>query len=184
MSIKKPVYFMVDLETTGTIPGRHAIAEIGAVSLPLSEKRSFSQTVSPFLGAEADPESMAIHGIHPTTLEWNAATPGAAMQSFQEWVLRQAGGRTPVFCGWAAHFDHAFLAWYLGRYGIANPFHRAVLDTKALAAGYLHLDWAELNAGEIRQRLKLEERRPRHRALLDALDQAEILERLLELVGA
>lgn len=187
MSIKDPVYISVDIETTGTVPGRHAIVDLGAVKIPMAPLEAklgdiFCRRLGSWIGAEVDPEAMRVHGIAVETLEDSGTPCGLGIRLFQAWVLGVAKERTPVFVGWNAAFDWSFLTWYFGRYKVKNPFHHAVLDIKALAAGMLGIPWEKFNAGVVRQELGLTEKKPSHSALQDAMDQGEIFEALMKKV--
>lgn len=165
-------YCVVDLETTGGVPGRSKITEIGAVRL----KRGvivdrFERLIDP----EQDIPGIIqqITGIEPHMLE-GQPTIDEIIEPFAAFV------GDDVMVAHNAAFDLSFLNYerhrVTGRY-----FRQPWLDTLALARRLLHQRVERFNlralsewAGSVV--------RPRHRALGDAEATADVLLRLLDLL--
>ncbi|HNC97163.1 MAG TPA: hypothetical protein PKW90_13630, partial [Myxococcota bacterium] len=79
-------------------------------------------------------------------------------------------------------FDWSFVAWCYAAEELPNPFGYKALDTKALAAGRLHLHWFDTGKENLDSILGIppEDLTLKHRADYDAMYQAQILIRLLE----
>lgn len=146
MSEKQPVYkipkaskadwpdVMVDIETTGTTPGRHGILQIAAVRFDLM---SMDVDVTDTFNCSL---------TMPTHLHWEESTRRwwledkadllqeilsvqknwlEVMQEFAAWV----GTSQPTFWSKPTHFDFMFLSSYFKDAGLAVPFHyRAAND--------------------------------------------------------
>jgi DNA polymerase III epsilon subunit-like protein len=104
---------VLDTETTGLDPKRHALIAIGAVALDpdtLETVSEFSAFLSPREGSEWTPEAEAVNGIARTSL---------ALEDTEEIVipafLRWAGGRCTATVGWNLKFDLGFLCGALKR---------------------------------------------------------------------
>lgn len=119
---------MVDLETTGTTPGRHGILQIAAVRFDL-------------LRGWIDGEVFQAQLTLPSHLHWDEATRRwwlhpdrvgtlkeitssqedwiTVMKNFQAWV----GKGDPTFWAKPLSFDFPFLSAYFKDAGIHNPFH-------------------------------------------------------------
>lgn len=177
-------YVNVDIETTGTIPGRHAVIEVAWAD----EKSSESVLVLPHAGAEIDREAMLVNRIDLETLEWYdehlAGDWGCGVPLYAALIrLKEfAGPDEPTFVGWNAAFDWSFLSWAFGRCRVYNPFHYFPLDIKALACGKLGMEWEKCKIGAVRQALGLPPRTTeRHSALADCVAQQEVFKKLTEM---
>ena len=134
---------VVDVETTGLDPQRHAILEIAAALIDcenngnLKVTESYTEHLLPFEGAETDPEALACNGIDPFYPLRFAKTAKIGLENFFEPVRQQVraqGCSRAILVGHNAFFDHTFLNTAAQRCGIEhNPFHLfSVLDTVTL----------------------------------------------------
>jgi DNA polymerase III epsilon subunit-like protein len=182
------IYFSVDVEASGPVPGLFNLVSIGAV--PVSrreatwrpEEEVFYVELKP-ISPGFDPAAMAVHGIPRARLESEGTPADQAMRrlaGFVEGRVRRGEGR-PVFVGHNAAFDWAFISYYFERYGLANPFGYKALDIKSLAMGCLGIGWFDTNKENLETLLSLPPQDPVqvHRADYDALYQARILCALL-----
>lgn len=171
------VFFSVDVETSGPVPGRYSLLSIGACRVD-DPAVGFCADVRPE-GDSVDAEALAVSGLSLARLAIDGEPPRAAMQRFADWV-RSATPPTcrAVFVAFNAPFDWMFVADALHRHTGDNPFGHAALDIKALAMGALGLDWAETSFASLAARLGVTEPLP-HRALDDARLQAEVFRRIL-----
>jgi ribonuclease T len=140
-------FFSVDCETSGPLPGRHALLSIGVVAVTSQDGKwslgdSMYREWAPPAGTEEDPAATRIHGLSLEELRSRgvAATDGA--RELAEWVLARGSARR-VFVGYNAGFDWAFVLYALGAAGIANPFHHAPLDLKSAIWGAHGGAWRE-----------------------------------------
>lgn len=136
---------VVDVETSGLNPGSHALLEVAAVTLALSRENKFyrektlSYHVEPYLGAEFDPESLAVTGIDPHhPLRFPIPEKQALHNLFTEISLavEKAGCHRAILVGHNAWFDLAFLQAARKRCHFKTmPFHSfTTLDTATLSA--------------------------------------------------
>lgn len=185
------VYFCVDLEASGPVPGLFNMVSIGGVEVrpdPATGRmvrgRSFYYEIVPdFEGYEAG--TVEIHKLTREHLEANGLPSKQVMQHIADFVAEcvQPGER-PLFVGHNAPFDWMFVAWYFAWAQMKNPFGYNALDTKALMMGRHGLPWRQCNKerlAELHPQLTPPEPDLVHNALADAEFQADILIALLEM---
>lgn len=108
----------------------------------------------------------------------NGREPKAVMAEFEEWVKSISGRQTPVFVGFNAAFDWAFVNWYFHTYLGRTPFGVAPLDIKAYFMGLMGVDWEGTRSSRIPKMFKGPASQT-HNALDDARSQAQMFERML-----
>lgn len=181
------VYFSIDVEASGPVPGLYNLVSIGAVPVvsrdgrwhPLEDR--FYVELKP-IAAGFDPEAMAVHGISRHHLESHGVPADEAMRRLTLFAERHSAGARAVFVGHNAGFDWSYISWYYARFGLPNPFGYKALDTKSLAMGRLGIGWFETSKERLEQMLSdLPKQDPAqaHRADYDALYQAWLLCALL-----
>ena len=170
---------MVDVETTGTSPDRHAILQIGAVRfnadtgridhdmfnrcLSMPPTRCWDESTRDWW-AQQDP------AVFQDILD-RAEPPGQVMQDFFDWSTYW-----PIRRFWAKplSFDFPFTASYFRDYGFTNPYHYRTAENLASFVRGLHYpgrvpDVPQTEAG------------PAHNALNDCLMQIGHLFQHIEL---
>ena len=170
-------YISVDVETAGPSPDTHALLSIGAVAVNKMAD-TFYIELQPDRPA-TDPEAQAVHGLSLDRLLAEGTPPKRAMQEFERWVLRVAGGRRPVFVAYNAPFDWMFVNVYFHRYLGRNPFGHGALDMKAFYMGLTGTSWLEIRHGELAARYGVRAALT-HNALADAEDQALLFKGMLD----
>ncbi len=134
---------VVDVETGGFDPARHALLEIAAVMIQMdnSGRLSPGQTLAchvlPFLGAELDPGALAFNKIDPSHPFRDAVSEHDALKLVLNPIRKALGSQgctRAILVGHNAHFDLGFLKATVERTGYKrNPFHAfSVLDTVTL----------------------------------------------------
>jgi DNA polymerase III alpha subunit (gram-positive type) len=173
MSDKNEVFISVDIVTSGPIPGEYSLLTIGAVNV-YEENQAFECELKP-LNRKADPIALEITGLSLDELDRTGLLPKAAMSRFGGWL---SGLLTeddmPVFVGFNASFDWSFVNYYFHRFAGANPFGFAALDIKAYYMGAMGCKWSETRSSRIGARLNLQRTTGGHKALSDAMYQAEL----------
>ncbi|MBM3694364.1 MAG: 3'-5' exonuclease [Actinobacteria bacterium] len=170
-------YISVDVETAGPVPASYALLAIGACLVD-DPRQTFYAELRPTT-LEADPAALAVSGLSLEDLASHGAPPIEALARFTAWVTEVTPpDRRPVFVAFNAPFDWMFVADYLARFGVPNPFGHAALDIKALYMGVTGEPWERTSFAAVAGRLGLEVTLPHH-ALEDALLQAEIFRRVL-----
>jgi DNA polymerase-3 subunit epsilon len=163
-------FCVIDLETTGSTPGRCAITEVGAVKLRGGECLGTFQTlVNP--GVPIPPTITVLTGITEAMV-----LPAPRIETVLPALLEFIGDSVVV--GHNVRFDLAFLREALERTGRPAPAN-PVVDTCALARRLLRDEVPNLRLGTLASRLRLDHQ-PSHRALDDALATGDLLHVLLE----
>jgi DNA polymerase III alpha subunit (gram-positive type) len=170
------VYISVDIEAAGPIPGTYSMLSLGACVVGDYET-SFYAELQP-LNENCIPEAMAVSKFTLEQLRATGEEPGAVMQNFAHWIEKVRGDRKPVFVGFNATFDWAFINWYFHTFLGENPFGIGGVDIKAFYMGLAGSSWNETRSSQLPA-----EFRPRsnnvHNALADALSQGRSFASLL-----
>lgn len=134
---------VLDLETAGLDPSRHALLEVAVVTLDwtddtLSCKESHLWSVSPHEATEVDPKSLSFTNIDPYDPERESVKEETCIRECFRLVrkaIKENGCQRAVLTGHNAHFDREFLRAAQSRNSIGrDPFHPfTVFDTASLA---------------------------------------------------
>lgn len=135
---------IVDVETAGFDPHKHALLEIAAVIPEMDENgllfiaEVHSVHVQPFPGAELDQAALAFNGIdpnHPLRIAWEEKE--ALLKIFQpvRTAIKKNGCTRAILAGHNPSFDLSFINAAVKRTGLKrNPFHPfSTFDTATLA---------------------------------------------------
>lgn len=172
------VYISVDIETAGPNPGEYSLLTIGACKVS-DLQRMFYVELQP-VNAKFVPEALAISRLSMERLAKRGLPPKTAMAQFAEWVLAQTTeGEKAVFVGFNAAFDWMFVNDYFFRYLGHNPFGHTALDIKSFFMGLAGVTWEATTKRYIVPRY-LSNQQFTHHALRDAMDQAQIFNKMLE----
>jgi DNA polymerase III epsilon subunit-like protein len=167
----------VDIETAGPNPSQYSLLTIGAC-LVYDHRKTFYTELRP-VNNKMTPESFGVHHLDLKRLQERGVPPERAMENLEAWVKESTpAGCRPVFVAFNASFDWMFVSDYFHRFLGRNPFGHAALDIKALYMGLTGVPFAETTMSYIMPRY-LRDRELTHHALRDALDQAEIFEKIL-----
>lgn len=135
---------VIDVETSGLNPLTDALLEVAAVPICLDKQGKFfpdmtyAYHVEPFLGANIDPESLAITGIDPSYPLRFAIPEKQVLHNIFTKVaehLKKSGCRRAILVGHNAWFDLAFIQAAAKRCHFkTTPFHSFTsFDTATLA---------------------------------------------------
>jgi hypothetical protein len=191
----KEVWFSVDIEADGPIPGPYSMVSIGACAAGVHDGRTFSR-ISPDehtfhamlkpISDQWDPEALAVSGFSRRQLQAEGQNPEQAMHEFVSWVqrtLRELDAKQAVFSAYPLGFDWLFTYWYLMRFAGRSPFsHGRHVDMKTLYAAKANTSVSRSTKRFMPKRL-LGTRRHTHNALDDAQGQADLLANLMEWDG-
>lgn len=185
------VYFSVDIETDGPIPGVNSMLSLGAAAFAEDGKMlaTFSVNFETLEGATSDPDTMEWWATQPEA--WDACRkdlrhPASAIGSFVLWIqevcVLGAGQSTPrpVFVGYPAGFDFTFVYWYLIRFmgPGKSPFSFSALDVKSFAMAVMGCGYR--NVGKVTMKAFMPKDLPHtHIALDDAIEQGQLFMNLL-----
>jgi len=107
--------------------------------------------------------------------------PEEAMKSFNDWIMQESKEGRAVFVGFNATFDWSFVNWYFHKFLGKNPFGVGALDIKAYYMGVTGCSWDDTRSSKLPSILKSGPEGQRHNALSDAVYQASIFRKMIEL---
>ena len=181
------VYFSVDIEADGPIPGPYSMLAFGlAVAATFDgatfERRdpataTFYRELKP-ISDDFDAAALKVSGLDRGFLQRQGADPAEAMRDAAEWVRTQAAGARPVMVGYPVVFDWMFMHWYFVRFVAESPFgFSGALDLKTMYQQKARVTLDLAGRSKLPPELA-SSRRHTHNALDDAIEQAEIFNRL------
>lgn len=188
LSPKFDIYFSVDVETDGPIPGpfsmlSFAIAYAGAYDgqtfyKPPSHAHTFYKELVP-ISERFEQEALDVNGLDRSSLLTNGANPVDAMTEAAAWIRTVSGSGSPVIVAYPLSFDWSFLYWYFVQFsetGSPFGFSRA-FDIKTAVA--VSLKQTIVGSGRMHVPDSLKSDMPHtHNALDDALEQADIFQKV------
>jgi DNA polymerase III epsilon subunit-like protein len=177
---QQEIYFSVDIEASGPIPGEYSMLSLGACLVDAVE-HTFYAELRP-ISDRFVPAALEVTGFDLRELSTRGQQPITVMQNLLDWVTVESHGVSPVFVGFNAGFDWSFVNWYFHKFVGKNPFGVAPLDIKAYYMGLAGCLWDETRSSKLPQALKpARAEKNRHNALSDAVYQAGIFRRMMEL---
>lgn len=181
------MYFSVDVEADGPIPGPYSMVSFG-VAVAGSRAETFTPadpTAATFyrelrpISDDFVPQALAVSGLDRDALLRDGADPASAMSELNAWVLQTAGGAKPVFVAYPASFDWMFVYWYLIRFTGRSVFgHSNCLDVKTAYAIKADVPYGRAHKRAMPRHL-LSQRPHTHNALDDAIEQAELFANIM-----
>lgn len=172
----REIFISVDIETSGPIPGAYSMLALGACVVGAAD-RSFYSELRP-LSLSAVEDAMRVIGRPLSEFADKGRDPVIVMRDFREWIARIAGASSPIFVGFNATFDWAFVNWYFHTYLGENPFGVAGADIKSYYMGLTGVSWNETRSSHIQPQFKSPQPHVHH-ALADAVEQAEMFRRMI-----
>jgi ribonuclease T len=174
------LYISVDIEAAGPVPSVFSMLSLGAVVVD-DPKRTFYVELKP-VNDKFLPDAMKVVGRTLQDFAKNGHDPKEAMTAFRDWLLSVATAAKPVFIGFNATFDWAFVNFYFHEYLGENPFGFGGIDIKSYYMGMTGCAWEDTRSSRIRPELKGPSPHT-HNALDDAVEQAEMFKRMREKAG-
>jgi len=188
--MRPEIYFSVDIEADGPIPGPYSMLSLGAAAFRDGNENpiaTFTTNLKALPGAGQDPKTMEFWAKHLTA--WRAVRedpkdPAEAIPEFVRFVREvtssdagaarggsvRRGGHQPVFVAYPAGFDFTFVYWYLIRFAKTSPFSFSALDMRSFAMPLLKRPYRECTKKNFPQRW-FPEAKHTHIALDDAIEQ-------------
>jgi DNA polymerase III epsilon subunit-like protein len=174
--MREDVFVSVDIEADGPIPGDYSMLSLGAAVVGRPDL-TFYREIQP-ISRQFVPEALAVSGLDRDKLAEDGADPRTAMEELAAFLAGASRGTRPVFVGFNATFDWMFVNWYFIHFTGKNPFGISGLDIKAYYMGALgKRRWAETTKRHFDKRF-LSAAPHTHNALEDAIEQAEIFQKL------
>ncbi len=170
------IFISVDIEASGPIPGEFSMLSLGACVVGDMAK-SFYAELKP-TSEKFVPEALAVSNFDLEKLKRNGGDPAETMAKFSDWISAVAGENSPIFVGFNATFDWAFVNWYFYTFLNKNPFGIGGIDIKAFYMGLAGVTWDQTRSSQLPPEFKSDLVHT-HNALDDARSQADIFEKLL-----
>jgi ribonuclease T len=172
----REAYISVDVEAAGPLPPSYSMLSLGAVAVD-NPKATFYVELRPVNDASV-PAAMKVVGRSLQDFAQAGRDPKEAMAAFRDWLSSVAKDGKPVFVGFNATFDWAFVNFYFHEYLGENPFGIGGIDIKSYYMGMSGGTWEDTRSSRIPKELKDSSRRHTHNALDDAIEQAELFRRM------
>ncbi len=170
------IYISVDVETSGPIPCQFSMLSFGACVVKDTSKNIYRE-LKP-INENYEKKALEVCGFDIDALKKTGTEPATAMSDFDAWITDIARGGRPVFVAFNATFDWQFVNSYFITFLGRNPFGISGLDIKAYYMGKFSKKWGETTKRNFDKQF-LSGRKHTHNALDDAIEQAEIFEKLL-----
>jgi len=176
----KELYFSIDVETDGPIPGPHSMLSLGCAVFDTALIDTFSVNLNTLPDASGHPETMAWWATQP--IAWqatreNVVEPDVGLGKFVDWVNSFEGSAVAV--AYPAGFDFMFLYWYLIKFGYQSPFSFSCLDMKTYAMALLGTSYRKSNKKSWPKKWFSKDKRHTHVAVEDAVEQGYIFLNML-----
>lgn len=174
----------LDLETSGLDPLKHGILSIGAVNTETKETFYLEPRLEEF--KEIDPRALEVNGFTEEDVrDPSRISLGQALNEFMEWVQRC---EIKTLGGQNTHFDAGFLKEAMGRHNIEWIFGHRYVDLFSTAINVYQRETIKIPIKDGRFDINLDvilesvglEREGHHKALDDALLEAEAYNRLVK----
>jgi len=137
----KEIYFSVDIETDGSIPGPYSMRSVGICVSTETEfcVDTFYAVLQPLPHSTVEPDVLAWWRSTPENQEqWaklqvNQEPAEAAMHRLADWIqmVGEKHKRLPVCVASPSGYDYTFLYWYLIRFLGKSPFQHRCLDIRS-----------------------------------------------------
>jgi len=181
------MYFSADIEADGPIPGQYSMLAFGlCVAATFDGKtfqrrdpasKTFYRELRPIFDS-VDEKALAVSGLDRESLKSRGSDPCEAMREATEWVVAEAGSARPVLVGYPIVFDWMFLHWYFVHFLDESPFgFSSALDMKSIYQSKAFVTVSDAGRDDLPADL-MAKRPHTHNALDDAIEQAEIFNRL------
>lgn len=177
----RELFISVDVETSGPIPGDYSLLSIGACVVGNTAQNFYVELVP--LNDNYTAEAESTSNLSLPELRAHGVEPRAAMEQFGQWVNGIADGARVIFTGFNASFDWSFVNYYFIKFcGLdENPFGHSALDIKSYYMGAYKTSWNATSMKRLPPDIHAPDKPLAHNALADAIQQAEIFEKLLEI---
>jgi DNA polymerase III epsilon subunit-like protein len=176
--VTKEQFIVVDVETSGPNPGAYSLLSIGACTLRKPRDTFYIELIPD--KSEFVQDAMDVNKLSLAALTTEGISPEIALSQFVSWVKKNALDGQPIFTAFNAPFDWMFMNDYFHRYLKYNPFGHKALDIKALFMGKTGCVWSNTSHKSISKYFGLKYSLTHH-ALKDALLEADLLEKILNL---
>lgn len=167
---REEIFISVDVEAAGPIPPDYSMLSLGCCLVDDPES-SFYVEFKP-ISDNFIPEAMAVSGFDLDHLRDTGTAAEDGMRNFADWIAASAGHGKPVFVGFNASFDWAFVNYYFLHFLGRNPFGIGGIDIKALYMGATGCSWDATRSSQFP--VEKQDASEKHDALADARHQSKL----------
>lgn len=167
---REEIFISVDIEAAGPMPPDYSMLSLGCCLVD-DPKISFYVEFKP-ISDNLIPEAMAVSGFDLEHLRDTGTDPEDGMRNLEEWLSANTGDGKPIFVGFNASFDWAFVNYYFLHFLKHNPFGIGGIDIKALYMGATGCSWDATRSSQFP--VEKQAASEKHDALADARHQAEL----------
>jgi ribonuclease T len=171
----KEIFISVDIEAAGPFAPTYSMLSLGAAVVE-NPQLTFYAEIKP-VSEKSLPDAMKVVGRTLKDFARVGQDPKDAMIAFRDWLQKVAKDRKPVFVGFNATFDWAFVNFYFHEYLSENPFGFGGLDIKSYYMGMTGCSWEDTRSSQIAKEFKGPSPHT-HQALDDALEQGEMFRKM------
>jgi DNA polymerase III epsilon subunit-like protein len=182
------IYFSVDVESDGPIPGPYSMLSFALVpagrmdgvtyTAPMGYEDRFYVELRP-ISDQFEPAALAVNGLDRERLAREGADPSAAMRAAADWLRARCAGGEPVLVAYPLGFDWSWIHWYFVRYTGTSPFkHSRAFDLKTAVAVTEGIPISHAGRARLPKALMADHEHTHH-AADDAIAQAEIFAKLM-----
>jgi ribonuclease T len=165
------------VEAAGPVPAIYSMLSLGAVVVE-DPKQTFYVELKP-VNDKFIPDAMKLVGRSLQDFAEKGCKPKEAIAAFRGWLAGIAKNGKPIFVGFNATFDWAFVNFYFHQYIGENPFGFGGIDIKSYYMGLTGCMWDQTRSSRIWAEFKGSARHTNN-ALDDAIEQAEMFRRMRE----
>lgn len=177
--MKNELYFSLDIETDGPIPGPHSMLSFGLAAFERETGEladSYTANLRTLVGASMHPDTKKFWDENPKAFQAtreNQRGVVEAMSDVVDWIkkLSQHHNSKAVCVAYPATFDFMFFYWYMIRFVGESPFGFQCLDMKSLAMGELGTPFRETAKRNFPKHWFAKNMPHTHHALDDAIEQ-------------
>lgn len=182
------VYFSVDVETDGPIPGPYSMLSFALVPAGRMDGRRYAPPTAyddvfyvelrP-ISEQFEKAALAVNGLDRERLMREGLDPSDAMRSAVDWLRARCAGGEPVLVAYPLGFDWSWLHWYFVQFVGTSPFkHSRAFDLKTAVAVTEGIPISGAGRSRLPESL-VANRAHTHHAADDAIAQAEIFSKLM-----
>jgi 3'-5' exoribonuclease-like protein len=185
------VYYSLDIEADGPIPGRYSMLSFGLVVAGRHDRdgyraadltTTFYRELRP-TGSDVEQEALAISGLDRDALLRSGHPPKVALAEAAAWVTETAADGKPIVVAYPVSFDCAFLFWYFVACEVPNPFGLSdCLDIRTAYAIKADIPIGRVRRAELPPGI-MPKQPHTHHALDDAKAQAELFSNVMTWSG-
>lgn len=171
--MKQTLFFSVDIETDGPIPGDYSMLSIGCAVFDSDGNQlgTFYENLELQEEASSHPDTMKFWSENQEaydTTRVNMKHAKVVMSDFVNWV--DSFRCKPVFVAYPSGFDWTFTYWMMMHYVGRSPFSFSALDIKSYASAVMKCDFRDATKKNMPKKWKPNLPHTHH-ALDDAIEQ-------------